>query len=126
MNRGIESFPRGDGRYIVAGMYNDAPSASLVIARHPFPLRVSFPAAFSGSYFKAETAATAQTDFDVQKDGVSVGTIRFAASGTSAIFIVAAGPVYPPGAVLKIVAPASPDATLAGIHYALLGTRITL
>ena len=124
MNRGFEGFPRGADRYIVAGMYNGAPTASLVMAFHPFPLPVSFPAALAGSYWAAETAATAQTDFDVKRDGVSVGTIRFTAGGTSASFIVTQSLVFPTGGVLKIVAPASPDATLAGIYYALLGKRM--
>lgn len=72
---------------------------------------------------RAGIAATAQTDFDVRRNGVSVGTIRFAASGTVATFIMVQSQVFQVGDVLKIIAPASPDATLADISFSLAGVR---
>jgi len=68
-------------------------------------------------------AATAQTDFDIQKNGSSFGTMLFGAQGTTASFISVAGATFNAGDVLKVIAPASPDATLSGPSFLLSGTR---
>lgn len=109
--------------YIVGMTYNGKPSASLVLIRHPVTEAVTFPASMTGSYGVAGTAATAQTDFDLQKNGVSFGTLRFAAAGTSATFIAASSTSFAAGDILTVVAPASQDATLAGLGFSLKGTR---
>jgi hypothetical protein len=94
-----------------------------VLARYPFPRTVVFPAGLTNSQGVAGTAATAQTDFDIKKNGSSVGTMRFAAAGTTASFIMASQTSFAAGDILTLVAPASPDATLANIGFALAGTR---
>lgn len=123
MNPSFESFPKGKAPYDLGAMYNGVPTASLVVLDFEFPRRAWFSAGLVGSRGRAVTAATAQTDFDVQRNGVSVGTIRFAAAGTVASFIMVQRQVFGIGDVLKIVAPASPDATLADIRFTLAGTR---
>jgi hypothetical protein len=109
--------------YDVGGSYSGAPTASLVILRYPFPRQVIFPAGLTNSQGVAATAATAQTDFDLKKNGSSVGTMRFAAAGTVASFIMASQTTFAAGDVLTVVAPGTPDATLANIGFALAGTR---
>jgi len=109
--------------YDVGGSYNGAPTASLIMLRYPFPRQVIFPASLTGSQGVAGTAATAQTDFDLKKNGSSVGTMRFAAAGTVASFIMASQTTFAAGDVLTVVAPASPDATLANLGFSLAGTR---
>jgi hypothetical protein len=109
--------------YDVGGSFSGAPTASQVIARYPFPRSVTFPAGLTNSQGVAATAATAQTDFDLKKNGSSVGTMRFAASGTVASFIMASQTTFAAGDVLTVVAPGTPDATLANIGFALAGTR---
>jgi hypothetical protein len=109
--------------YDVGGSYSAAPTASLVVIRYPFPRAVSFPASMTSSKGVAGTAATAQTDFDLQKNGSSFGTMRFAAAATTATFIAASSTSFAAGDILTVVAPASPDATLAGIGFSLAGTR---
>jgi hypothetical protein len=109
--------------YDVGGSYAGVPTASLVLARYPFPRTVVFPAGLTNSQGVAGTAATAQTDFDIKKNGSSVGTMRFAAAGTTASFIMASQTSFAAGDILTLVAPASPDATLANIGFALAGTR---
>lgn len=113
--------------------YPGAPTSSALVGIMAAPAGITtltFAAAISGSSGKALTAATAQTDFDVRKNattnanGTSVGTIRFAASGTVPTFIAASGFTLTGGAdYLTIWAPASPDATLADIGVSLYGTR---
>jgi hypothetical protein len=109
--------------YDIGAQLSGAPTASLVMLRYKFPRTVLFPASLTDSQGTAGTAATAQTDFDVRKNGASVGTIRFAAAGTSATFIQASPQTYSAGDILTVVAPASPDATLANVSFVLAGTR---
>jgi hypothetical protein len=78
----------------------------------------------TGWIAKARVAATAQTDFDVLKNGVSFGTIRFAAAATTATFISGSGSTFATGDVLTVVAPVTPDATLEDIGFTLLGTKV--
>ena len=109
--------------YDVGSFIEAAPTASQVVLRHVFARSVVFAAGLAPSQGAAGTAATAQTDFDIQKNGSSVGTMRFAASGTTSSFIMASQTTFAAGDVLKMVAPGTPDATLAGITFTLSGTR---
>ncbi|MNT70298.1 hypothetical protein D3C72_2086640 [compost metagenome] len=117
---GIEFY---DPPYDVGGTYNGAPAASAVLVRLPFPRQVIFPSGLTNSRGTAGTAATAQTDFDIQKNGSSVGTMRFAASSATATFIMGSQTTFAAGDILRVVAPATPDATLADIGFSLAGTR---
>jgi len=78
----------------------------------------------AGSQGAAGVAATAETDLDVQRNGTSIGTIRFAASASAAVFIAASENVLEPGDLLEVIAPGSPDATLADIAITLAGTLV--
>jgi hypothetical protein len=107
----------------LTAFYPGAPVASAIVTRVPLARAVSFPSSLTGSVGKAAVAATAQTDFDLQKNGASVGTLRFAAAGTSATFIAASAISFAAGDVLSIISPASADTTLADIGFVLAGTR---
>jgi hypothetical protein len=109
------------GNYIVGMKLDGAPSSSQVMIRHVFPGTGSFllPVNAANSAGKAATAATAQTDFDIQKNGSSVGTLRFAASGTVATFVSVVATTFDSGDVLTVIAPASPDATLADLTFSI-------
>lgn len=99
------------------------PSASATLLFHTVTRPFSWPANMTGSYGKSLVAADAQTDFDVTKNGASVGTIRFAAAATTATFVGFAATTFVAGDIIKIIAPASPDADLSGATFALFGTR---
>jgi hypothetical protein len=73
--------------YQLAGSLPGAPTSSQRVFHHLAVAAFTLPASLTGSAGKAKTAATAQTDFDIQVNGVSKGTMRFAASGTTAGFI---------------------------------------
>jgi hypothetical protein len=109
--------------YDIGAQIAGAPTASLVMLRYKFPRTVVFPTGLTDSQGTAGAAATAQTDFDIQLNGASVGIMRFAAAGTSATFIAASQQTYNAGDLLTVIAPASPDATLADISLVLAGTR---
>jgi len=109
--------------YDAGGFFPGAPTASQLILLHVFSRSVTFPSGLTGSNGKAKTAATAQTDIDIKKNGSSVGTIRFAASGTVPTFIMASQTTFAAGDYMEWIAPATPDATLADISVTLAGTR---
>jgi len=110
------------GPAYVSGSWAGSPGASQVIERYIFATPVTFPAGLAGSYGTAGTAATAAASFAIQKNGSTAGTMAFAAGATSAGFTMASATSFAGGDVLTIVAPASPDATLANLAWTLAGT----
>lgn len=109
----------------VHAFYPGIPTASAVILRVPLARAVDFVANFAGSYFAGSANATASTIFDVQKNGTSIGTVTIAAGTTTATFATSGGAAqsFVAGDVLFIIAPATPDATLADPGFVLAGTR---
>lgn len=79
----------------------------------------AFTLAVTGSVCGSEVAATAQTDFTITVNGVNKGTLRFAASGTSCTVVSPVGTSIAINDKIKIVGPASPDATLSGVTFTL-------
>lgn len=112
-----------DPCYDVVCWLGAAPTANQVLLFHKFARTVVFPSSLTGSQGHAKTAATAQTDFDIQKNGSSVGTMRFAASGTTPSFIFSSQQTFSAGDRLDVIAPGSPDATLASITFTLKGEK---
>jgi hypothetical protein len=92
---------------------------------HSFPTLtgLTLPADAVGSSVEAETAATAETDFDLQKNDVSIGTVRFAISGTVATFVSISEETFVAGDRLELIAPVTPDATLAEVYFTFKLTR---
>lgn len=107
---------------VVSGSYNGTPSANLVLQRYIFATAVTFTPGLPGSQGHAGVAATAPVTFAIQRNGTNVGTMAFAASATAATFTMASATVFNAGDVLTVVAPASPDATLANLAWTLVGT----
>jgi len=112
--------PPADFAFAKAG----TPAASEVLLRTVVARRSRLKVALAGSQGTAGVAATAETDLDVQRNGTSIGTIRFVASASTAVFIAASETVLEPGDLLEVIAPASPDATLADIAITLAGTLV--
>ncbi len=112
----------GANGYDIGFFTPGVPTASQLCLLYNAPRSVVLPASLTGSVGKATVAATAQTDFDIQVNGVSKGTIRFAAAGTVPSYIFASPVTLAAADILTIIAPASPDATLANIAATLLGT----
>jgi len=69
------------------------------------------------------TAPSAQTDFDLQVNGVSVGTIRFAASSNVATFIKASSTAVAADQTAKIVLPASLNGMTGRLFGSIVGYR---
>jgi hypothetical protein len=97
--------------------------ASQVLMRYPFPRAVDVPVGLTGSRGVSAVAATALTTLDLRKNGTSIGSVQWAAAGTTATFIMATPTSFAAGDVLTVHAPASADATLADLGLSLAGTR---
>lgn len=109
----------------LAAFYPGLPTASAKVIRVPVARALSFAGDFAGSYFTASTNATATTVFDVQKNGSSIGSVSIASGGITATFTTTSGTAktFVAGDVLMLVAPATPDATLADPGFVLVATR---
>lgn len=100
-------------------------NSTKILPSVPVVRPIAFPAGFDGSIAKAGAAATGSSVFSIKKNGVEVGTITFAAAGTTGTFAATdAGPIlFARGDLLSITAPAVADATLADVGIVLSGTR---
>jgi hypothetical protein len=106
----------------VSGGFSGTATANQVVQRYVFAGTVTFPVGFAGSQGTAGMAATASTTFDVQKNGASVGSMIFAASATAATFAMPAATAFMTGDVLTLVAPPTPDPTLANLAWTFVGS----
>lgn len=110
--------------YDIGGAYGGASiGSSEIVLQYVFPRATSVPSGATNSQGKSGTAATAQTDFSLQKNGVSFGTMRFAAAATTATFVSVSATSFAAGDELRIVAPSSADATLADIVFTIAGVQ---
>lgn len=113
----------GGGNFNVGTSFRGVPGPSDVMLEFIFTEDVTMLAGLPFSFGKAGVAATAQSDFDIQKNGASIGTMRFAAAGTTATFIAGSDTTFTGGDLLKVLAPNPADATLADITFTLSGRR---
>lgn len=107
--------------YDIGGGCTGKPAASAVILRFPAVRAFTLPTNLTGSQGKAGTAATASATFNIAKNGVNIGTMAFAASGTVPTWTNTATS-FAAGDILTVTAPSSQDATLADIGFVLMGT----
>ena len=107
----------------VSGSYSGPTTASLVVQRYVFAGTVSFPVGLTGSQGTAGVAATATTTYDIRKNSSSVGTMVFIAGATAATFTMGSATTFTASDILTVVAPASPDATLANLAWTFVGSQ---
>lgn len=102
---------------------NGTPGASQIILQHvvtkPFTLAIGLP----NSQGYAKVVATSAAAFDVNKNGSSQGTFDWDTVNEEATFTFASSVSFAIGDRLDIVAPATPDASLADIAFTIVGTR---
>lgn len=83
----------------------------------------TFPISLTGSVFKAGVAATGSTTVTLLKNGVSIGTVVWSASGTTGAITFAGAVSFAVGDIFTMTGPATADATLANIRFNFKGTR---
>lgn len=111
--------------YDVSTYIADKRPSGAVAFRHNFTKAVDFAANFALSESDAVVAATASAVFLIKKNGTQVGTLTFAASGTTGTFASTGGTAvsFVAGDILEITAPSPQDATLSGVSITLAGVR---
>lgn len=106
--------------YFFAGV----PAASFTIPI-PMVIPLTFPANFAGSWFNINVAPTANAVFNVfhntTSGGTGVGTITIQPPNT--VVWSTSGFTVSPTDTLSLTAPATQDATLAGVAFTILATR---
>ncbi len=118
----LKAFFRGGAPLTVGGAFTTALTASEPFLLYTFAESVTFPDNFAGSVGDIETNPAATFVIDVQKNGVSVGSISisttgvftFATTGTTVQFVV--------GDKLKLIGPAVVG-TAALVSATLLGVK---
>ena len=106
----------------VSGSVTGAATANQLVQRYVFARTVTFPVGLGGSQGSAGIVATASTTFNIQKNGTVVGSMVFAASATTATFAMPAATAFMTGDVLTVVAPPTPDLTLANLAWTFIGS----
>lgn len=97
------------------------PTNSQLVYKLKAVVPFTLPISLTGSQTDAGTAATGSCSFSITKNGTSIGSINFAASGTVATFTFTAAVAFAAGDILEVTAPATADATLADIAISLFG-----
>jgi hypothetical protein len=98
------------------------PAAAALVFKLIVVRAFTLPAGLTGSRGHASTAATAQADFDLRRNGSSIGTVRFAAGSQTASFMLASAASLAEGDRLELLAPNPQDATLADLTILLKGS----
>ena len=106
----------------VSGSFTGTAATNQVVQRYVFARTVTFPVGLGGSQGSAGIDATASTTFNIQKNGTDVGTMVFAASAKMATFAMPAATAFMTGDVLTVVAPPTPDLTLANLAWTFIGS----
>lgn len=103
--------------------------ASQLLGLHKFTRAVSFPAGFTASLAGSTAAATGSTVISIDRALVSssntfssIGTLTFAAGGTTGTFASPGIASIALGDVLRLIGPATADSTLANVYCTLVGS----
>ena len=113
-----------------ADMSGTAYTASQVVARYASAVIQTIPSGGSitavgvncTSSFGLATAATASTTFNIEDNGVSFGTIAFAASGTGGTVAISSAKAVARNDIISFVGPSTADSTAAGLFGSLCST----
>lgn len=107
--------------YDVAGTCFGAPTAESNVIQCVMVRKVNFVLNFKGSKATADVAPAASTSFDIQKNGVSVGTITFGAGETKGSFSSSSVVTFYPEDVFTVWAPSNVDGTISDIMFTFAG-----
>ena len=105
----------------LAGYFPGLPTTDQLMAQIVFASAQSIPVGATGARGYVGTQGTdGTTTFKIQKNGVNVGTMQFAISTSTATFTVSSQVDFAIGDVLQLVAPTTPDSTLADVSFTFL------
>lgn len=108
---------------IVANYNGTQPSASYPFMDIPSMFPFHLPADLTGSYFYTDVAATGSTTLTIKKDSSAIGTLVWAASGTTPTVTFSSEISFAVGEKLKVLGPSSADSTLGYFRFGFLGIK---
>lgn len=107
--------------YDLAAFIDGNPAASADFLRFVSAREWFIPAGGGNSACFAAVAATATYAIDIQRNGVSVGTITFAAASQTGTFTIPSAIVLSPGDRLDVICSATPDASIEDLALTFQG-----
>lgn len=111
-----------DPPYDIGQFFGGTPPGDTIIMRFLVNRAFTLPEDLANSQGHAEVAPDADTDFDIQQNGGSVGTMSFADGATTATFTMASATVFAAGDRLDIISPTDLD-YISDISWTLAGER---
>lgn len=105
----------------VAFFFTSTPTTSEVLLLYTASENITFADDFGGSVGDVGVNPTSSFVLDVQKNGASVGSVTIATGGGFTFSTTGGAVSLVAGDQLKIVAPASADATVANVSITLMG-----
>jgi hypothetical protein len=113
---------------VFADLSNTVYGASATVNLFNSPVAGTIPIGGAGTYngvtatskCTLTTAATASTTFMLKDGSTAIGTVAFAAAGTVGVINISAAYSVASGDVISITAPASADATAAGLNCSIV------
>ena len=115
--------PETSGPFLVACFLLRKPGAGEILYDFIPSIPCSFPKGLVTSTVRVETNPTATAVYTFQKNGTSFGTLSISTSGVGTWTSVSGASFNGTTDSIQKVAPASQDATLAGVGTCLKGTR---
>lgn len=113
------------GDYLLPYGFSPTPNSGEVLLISVFADDVLFPINFSGSVGYVTTNPTASFAMDVQKNGVTVGTVTVGTDGSVSFATTGAVEVtFSSGDAMTVVAPATVDATIADCGFTFKGGKL--
>lgn len=107
----------------VSFFFTTAPTASEVLLLFVAVDAFTIPANLVGTQVKVGTNSTGTVALDVQQNGTSIGTISIASTGVVTLTTTTGtAKSVAVGDIIKVVAPVTPDATLANVAATIKGT----
>jgi hypothetical protein len=99
-----------------------APTASEIVGIFACPAALNLAASATNSQAIAGTDSTGTATWTLEKNGSSIGTIVFSASTAAGVFTGISSTNFVAGDLIQLIAPSSPDATLANVAFTLVLT----
>lgn len=96
------------------------PTSSQVVGALDSPWNGSITTNFQNCYANADVAATASTVFSITQNGGQIGTLTFGAGQTVGTFSTGGPFNINKADVIRVIAPASQDATLSGVRISMV------
>lgn len=110
--------------YDIGGSTLTQPTNAAVLMRFVAVRSYQLPASLTGSYGVSTTAPTGSPAYPIKKNGVSIGTMNFAAASNSATFTFASAVSFAAGDTLTVEAPSTADSTHNGLAWTFKGVLL--